>query len=359
MYKMFRALQKNGVIGINERNVSYVNPNNPRKLLRLVDDKLETKRLAEAVMIPVPELYGVVRNARDMRALPAILDREDGFVVKPAQGSQGKGIIVVEAPLRSGFRMASGKRIDMDYIRFQINNILSGMYSLGGQDDVAMIEYRVKFDDVFGKISFKGVPDIRVIVYRGVPVFAMLRLPTAESDGKANLHRGGVGVGVDIASGRTWRAMQHDKLIDLHPDTGHPLEDVQTPYWDDILMMAARSYDVTGLGYIGVDIVLDRERGPLLLELNGRPGISIQIANRRGMRFALRQAEAIARENHTALRRVQLAKELALAAPQSTAELTPPGGPPRGSPNGPPGGSPDAALDLIKMAPAGAEKYAD
>lgn len=323
MLGMYRKFQKNGVIGINERNVNFVSPNNPRKLLRLVDDKLETKRLAEAAMIPAPELFGVVRDARDMKKLPDLIDRPDGFVIKPAQGSQGKGIIVVDSPLGEGWRMSSGRRIKMEFLRFQINNILSGMYSLGGQPDVAMIEYRVKFDDVFGKISFKGVPDIRVIVYRGIPVFAMLRLPTAESDGKANLHRGGVGVGVDIASGMTMRAMQHDQLIELHPDTAHPLENVQAPYWDDILMMAARSYDVTGLGYIGVDVVLDRERGPMLLELNGRPGISIQIANRRGMRFVLKEAEKIALENHPAAKRVEIAKDLAGYAPSDTAKIEP------------------------------------
>lgn len=315
MWKRAAALRRNGVIGINERNVRYVNPNNPRKLMRLVDDKLETKRVAEKALIPTPELYGVVRDARDMRRLPEMMDHADGFVVKPAQGSQGKGILVVEGPLRGGWRLTSGKRVDIDHIRFYINNILSGMYSLGGQLDVAMIEYRVKFDDVFGKISFKGVPDIRVIVYRGIPVFAMLRLPTAESDGKANLHRGGVGVGVDIATGETRLAMQHDRLIDIHPDTAHPLEGVQTPFWHDILLMAARSYDVTGLGYIGVDIVLDRERGPLLLELNGRPGISIQIANRRGMRFALDAAEEISAKGYEAAKRVEIAKELARKAP--------------------------------------------
>jgi alpha-L-glutamate ligase-like protein len=321
MLKMLQTLRENGVIGINERNVNYVSPNNPRKLLRLVDDKLETKRLAQAAMIPSPELFGVVRDARDMKQLPELLARDDGFVIKPAQGSQGKGIIVIESPLRGGWRMASGRRITMETIRFQINNILSGMYSLGGQTDVAMIEYRVKFDDVFGKISFKGVPDIRVIVLRGVPVFAMLRLPTAESDGKANLHRGGVGVGVNIATGLTMRAMQHDQLIELHPDTAHPLENVQAPYWDDILMMAARSYDVTGLGYIGVDVVLDRELGPLLLELNGRPGISIQIANRRGMRSILQKAEKLSLENHSAAKRVEIAKELAGGATERAAEI--------------------------------------
>lgn len=311
MLNVFKGLRANGVIGINERNVSYVNALNPRKFLVRVDDKLLTKQLVAPAGIQTPELYGVIENARDMKRLPEFIAHPDGFVIKPAQGSQGKGIIVVEGPLKGGWRMSSGKRIDLDTMKFQINNMLSGMYSLGGQPDKALVEYRVKFDDVFGKVSFRGVPDIRVIVLKGIPVFSMLRLPTAESDGKANLHKGGVGAGIDLVTGRTMLAMQHDEFIDIHPDTGHPLEDIQTPYWDDILLMAAKSYEVTGLGYIGVDVVLDREKGPMLLELNARPGISIQIANRRGLRFVLEQAMTLGDEKRTPEERVALAKTLA------------------------------------------------
>lgn len=316
MLKTYRALRRNGVIGINERNIRYVHALNPRRSLVTVDDKYVTKLLAQDFDIPTPELYGVVKNARDMKKLGDMIGHPDGFVVKPAQGSQGKGIIVIDSALKGGWRLSSGRRITLDALQFQINNILSGMYSLGGQPDKALIEYRVKFDDVFGKISFKGVPDIRVIVLKGIPVFGMLRLPTAASDGKANLHRGGVGVGVDIATGETRRAMQHDTLIDIHPDTAHPLEGIQTPYWDEILMMAARSYEMTGLGYVGVDVVLDRDKGPLLLELNARPGISIQIANRRGLRTVLESAMMLGDEKRSAEERVGLAKSL--AAPDKT-----------------------------------------
>ena len=310
MFKTISALRRNGVMGINERNVRYVNELNPRRLFYLVDDKFETKRVAAEADIPTPELYGVIRNARDMKTLNEQLDHKDGFVLKPAQGSQGKGIIVVDKPLKGGWRLSSGRRITGDALKFQINNILSGMYSLGGQPDKALIEYRVKFDDVFSEISFKGVPDIRVIVLRGIPVFSMLRLPTAESDGKANLHRGGVGVGVDVATGKTQMAMQHDTMIDIHPDTANPIGNLQVPFWEDILSMSARAYDVIGLGYIGVDIVLDKDRGPLLLELNARPGISIQIANRMGMRPVLEAAMKKSAEKLTWRERVSYAKTL-------------------------------------------------
>ena len=271
MFAAFRALSKKGVIGVNERNIRFVSAENPRRLLNRVNDKVETKRLASEADIPQPDLYGVIRNARDMRRLPELLSNPNGCVIKPAHGSQGKGILVVDAPMRGGWRLANGRRVTESALKFHINNILSGMYSLGGQPDAAIIEYKVKFDSVFEKICFKGVPDIRVIVLKGVPAFAMVRLPTAESDGKANLHRGGVGVGLSMIDGVTCSAMQFDRPIDVHPDTGETLSGVTVPHWDTILEMAAQSYDVAGLGYIGVDIVLDKDRGPLLLELNGRP----------------------------------------------------------------------------------------
>ena len=50
-----------------------------------------------------------------------------------------------------------------------------------------------------------------------------------------------------------------------------------------MLHIAARTFDMTGLGYLGVDMVIDRERGPLLLELNARPGLQIQVANQKGL----------------------------------------------------------------------------
>jgi alpha-L-glutamate ligase-like protein len=310
IWNRYRALRRNGVLGINERNIHYINALNPRKLIRLVDDKIETKRLALAAGIPSPELYGYVANARDMRALPEMMRHPDGFVIKPTHGSQGNGIVVIEGPLQNDWRLASGRRINLDTIKFHINNILSGMYSLGAQPDTAMLEYRVKFDDVFARVSFKGVPDIRIIVVKGFPVAGMVRLPTSESDGKANLHKGGLGVGLSMATGITRTAMQYDRQIDLHPDTANPLNGIEVPYWDDMLLMASRSYDVTGLGYLGVDIVLDRDKGPMLLELNARPGISIQNANRFGLRDRLRQALALADDSLDAAARVRIAKQL-------------------------------------------------
>lgn len=283
-------LRKKGIMGLNRRNIEYVNELNPRHLMRLVNDKTETKRLADEAGIPTPALYGIISNYYEMRRLPEFLNQEGGLVIKPANGAQGNGILIVNKPLHDGWQLGNGRRASLEDIKFHVNNISSGMHSLGGQPDKAMLEYRVKFDDVFDAISFKGVPDIRLIVIRGIPIAGMLRLPTAQSDGKANLHKGGVGVGLDLMTGETRGGMCNGRIVDLHPDTAQPLVGVKVPHWTKMLEMASQSYGVTGLGYLGADIVLDKDRGPLLLELNARPGISIQIANEAGLAPTMKAA---------------------------------------------------------------------
>lgn len=300
-----RKLRERGVIGVNERNLRYVNALNPRRLLRSVNDKLETKKLAQAHGIPTPELYGQIVTNAELRRLPQTLGTlQDGFVIKPASGAQGNGVMVISGMLHGGYRLGNGRRIPGRDIAFHISNILSGMYSLSAQPDRAMIEYRVRFDPLFDPVCFSGVPDLRIIVIQGVPCVGMLRLPTSASDGKANLHKGGIGVGIDIATGKTGRGMQYNMPITRHPDTAEPLVAITIPRWREILTMAAQCYEASGLGYLGVDIVLDGARGPLLLELNARPGIAIQIANHEGLRHRLSTALWLAGEGLDAAERV-------------------------------------------------------
>ena len=50
---------------------------------------------------------------------------------------------------------------------------------------------------------------------------------------------------------------------------------------------------MTGLGYLRVDMVIDNDRGPLILEMNARPGLSIQIANCTGLSNRVRRIDEI------------------------------------------------------------------
>ena len=281
-----QQLREAGVLGLNERNADYIMRCNPRRLYPRVDDKALTKELALNAGMAVPELYGIISNQGEAREFGAIVAERDSFVIKPAQGSGGDGILVVigrSHRKRNAFRLSSGVLITEAEIAHHISNIVGGQYSLSGNRDKALIEYCVRFDPVFAEVSYQGVPDIRVIVYRGYPAMAMVRLPTRASDGKANLHQGAVGAGVDMSLGETLTGVLDNDVVDEHPDTGALVSGLQIPQWDFILQSSAKGYEVTDLGYLGVDMVIDRDRGPLILEMNARPGLNIQIANCTGL----------------------------------------------------------------------------
>lgn len=278
----WQRLKERGVIGLNYRNSELIMRYNPRHLFPLVDDKLTTKKLAMSAGIAVPELYRSIETQTEVAEFVEKSGLSD-FVIKPACGSGGEGIVVITGSRKTGFQKADGSLMSFDETTDHFSRILSGVYSLGGNPDKALVEYRVRFDPVFEAVSYLGVPDVRVIVYRGVPIMAMLRLPTRSSQGKANLHQGAVGAGLAMSTGLTTFGVCRGKICDEHPDTGNPICGLLVPHWDRLLELAAQSYDLTGLGYQGVDLVLDKEKGPLLLELNARPGLAIQLANRTGI----------------------------------------------------------------------------
>lgn len=296
MFAVAKSLRDAGVLGLNERNAEFIMRMNPRRFYPRVDDKVLTKELALAAGMAVPDLYGVISNQADIRNFGEMVSHCDSFVVKPAQGSGGDGILVITGRgrrKRDSFRSSSGMLISKDEIEHHISNIVGGQYSLSGGRDKALIEYCVHFDPTFAEVSFQGVPDVRVIVYRGYPVMAMVRLPTRASDGKANLHQGAVGAGVDLGTGRTLTGVLDNLLVDEHPDTGALVTGLQIPQWDFILESSARGYEVTELGYLGVDIIIDADLGPLILEMNARPGLNIQIANRIGLAHRIARIESL------------------------------------------------------------------
>ncbi|WP_209287214.1 alpha-L-glutamate ligase-like protein [Marinobacterium alkalitolerans] len=314
-----RALQQQGMLSMNQRNIDYIGRYNDRRAYPLVDNKLKTKTLADTWDVPSPALLQVVKAQHEIHQFLDYVAALDGFAIKPAKGSGGKGILVIAGREGNDFIKPSGSRVSLIDIERHLSNILAGLYSLGGSPDVAIIEALVRADPLLSRYSHQGVPDIRVLVFKGYPVMAMLRLATAASDGKANLHQGAVGVGLNLANGHALNAVQFDQPIEQHPDTGLPLKDIHITQWAYLLTMASRCYEATGLGYMGVDLVVDAFQGPLLLELNARPGLAIQIANGEGLLPRLNAVEALPRPHLTPEARVAWAREQ--AAPSASGVL--------------------------------------
>ncbi len=286
-----RRIKEAGILGMNRRNAEYIMRWNPRRAFPIVDDKVLTRERAEKFGVPTPPIYQVIEDHGQIRHIEERLGDQREFVLKPARGSGGSGILLFVDRHKKGFVTQSGEVYSREDFVYHISDILSGIHSLGGQEDRAILQALVHPDPVFSAVTYQGVPDVRIISYRGVPAMAMVRLPTRASDGKANLHRGAIGAGIDIPTGVTITAVHQGQIVSHHPDTENPVSGIRVPYWDQMLGMAARAMEMTGLGYLGIDLVIDRERGPFLLELNARPGLAIQIANRKGLWTRLEQID--------------------------------------------------------------------
>ncbi len=304
-----RRLNAAGVLGLNRRNGDYILKWNRRRFFPLVDDKVLCKTRLMKYNLPVPDLIAIASFMQQASHLDELIGDKTEFVIKPAHGSGGDGILVIKDRKSDYFIDTDGRLVQKEDLEHHLTNVIGGLYSLGGQTDVAMIESLVHFDPAFSDLTFHGVPDIRVIVYRGYPVMAMARLPTRRSHGKANLHQGAIGVGVDVCSGITVGGVSGNEAVSIHPDTGASIAGFEIPHWSRILSMSALCYEAVELGYLGVDIVLDSDLGPLILELNARPGLNIQIANRRGLHGRLETVDALDQAHATPEQRVEWSRE--------------------------------------------------
>lgn len=285
-------LAKLGVLSMNRRNAECILDGNPRAKFPLVDDKRRMLQMCRCIGAPSPPVYSCIESHSQLRHLHTLLAGPTDFVIKPNRGSSGRGVLVIVGRDGNRFLQHNGERLGLDDLRQHISNTISGIYSLGGRPDHALVQYRVQLHRAFAPIAYKGIPDLRILVYRGEPAMAMLRLPTHESNGRANLHQGGIGAGIDLDTGRTHHAVHKNRVVDTHPDTGRSVIDREVPFWTDVLTMSRLVANAVGLGFVGIDIVIDAEHGPMVLEANARPGLAIQIANAQGLRPRLEAIDA-------------------------------------------------------------------
>ncbi|HWA51589.1 MAG TPA: sugar-transfer associated ATP-grasp domain-containing protein [Patescibacteria group bacterium] len=284
-------MKVSSILGLNARSQLYLTPLNSPKARRIADSKLQMAKTLKKADIPTPDVYKKFRDAKevfdfDWKTLP------DSFALKPSRGFGGEGIIVVKKRIKPDVWLTTQREeiTDAD-LKLHTLDILEGAYSLKNEPDVAFVQEYVGRNKSFRRFSYRGTPDIRVIVFNKIPVMAMLRLPTKESGGHANLHQGAIGVGVDIATGITTKAIWHGELIKFKPETNHKLHGIKIPDWTKVLEIAVKTAIVSGLGFAGVDMVIDPEKGPMVLELNARPGLQIQLANMAGLKKRLDRVE--------------------------------------------------------------------
>jgi len=277
--------KRTGILGINARNLLYLDPFNPEKAVKLADNKLKTKAFLSTRNINAPKLINTIKNLEDLKRFN-FSKLPQSFVLKPNQGYGGEGIIPIKSHRENTFITVDNKSIELEDLKEHINQILKGYFSIKNGKDIAFFEQLIISHPTIGDISYKGLPDVRVIVHNLVPVMAMLRIPTKESNGKANLHQGAIGAGIDIAKGEITYLTYKNQLIKEIPDIGN-VKGLKIPFWDEVLEIACKSQLATNLGYLAADIAIDKHHGPILLEINARPGLGIQTANQAKLRARL------------------------------------------------------------------------
>jgi alpha-L-glutamate ligase-like protein len=269
------------VVGMNQRNLGYVYPNNPRKYFEYANDKVLTKHTLETEGLSVPKSFFVIGYFYELQGLENNLKELSSFVIKPSCGSGGNGIVVIAQRKDDLWISVSGKEYTFEDIKKHVSDIIFGVFSFG-LNDKAIIEERIIQDSYISELSPLGLADIRMINYKGSNAKAMLRIATKASDGKANLHQGGIGVAIDMMSGHTFSAQIQRENISFHPDTNTPLLDIKIPFWDELLHLCEDVSKIIPLDYLGIDIALS-DKGPIILEVNARPGIEIQNISNEGM----------------------------------------------------------------------------
>ncbi len=278
--KHIKAIRES-VMGMNQRNLELIYPNNARSNYKFADDKYLAKSIMEEKGIACPRTFAVVGKIGEIEAAWQAVKEWNKLVIKPAKGAGGNGIMILKK--ENDQWMKGGKVIDEFHIFSHIANIIFGIFSFG-DSDVTLIEEYVQPHPFFHEMYPEGVPDFRIILLKGIPLMGMLRMPTAKSNGKANLHQGGLGIGVDMETGLLKQAYDGKRHFDFHPDSHSQILNKQIPYWEELMALAIQTSTHFPLDYLGVDLVIDKHKGPMIMEVNVRPGLGIQLANKQGLK---------------------------------------------------------------------------
>jgi len=297
--KMFNLKKYRQFLTKNERNKIYLRKNSASGK-SIADSKFKTKKIISKTGVSVPKLMARFKNEQDVAKF-RWEDLEGNFVIKPESGCGGEGILIIRkrGKWAGEWQKMNGQIIKSYDLNLHCQEILAGKYSLHTMPDKVLVEERIKIHPMFLSLTKAGTPDVRVIVYNNVPVMGMLRIPTEKSGGKANLQQGAMGLGIDLATGITTfgiegKGDQIYRIYDFGKKKKRKVNGIKIPFWRDILEIAINCQKaIPTLGFMGVDVVLDKEKGPMVLEVNARPGLSIQICNKAGLKSRIEKVEGI------------------------------------------------------------------
>jgi alpha-L-glutamate ligase-like protein len=295
------------VLTMTVRNREFVGKyNSPGLMAMLTKDAV--KGLLLPLGVPMSATYLVLRERSELSKFKEWMKQHEVFALKPSSSYGGEGILLVTGRQGDMYRTNMGL-MSASQIETLAFSILEGQFH-GGVKDTAVVEELLIQNESLRDIVPLGLADMRVISFLGYPVMAMMRIPTVASGGKANIHLGAVAAGVRISTGVIFHSVWAGLPSPEHPDTGAELLGRRIPLWDEILEVAAEAQQLAGIGYAGVDIALDSKRGPVVMEVNRRPGLEIQNANAAGLLRRLRMIEQLPRHELPVEERLEIVQKL-------------------------------------------------
>lgn len=281
------------ILGMNSRY--HYTKMNPVAARAYGFSKLKTKQLLKENNLPSANVYHVFDSFSDLEHI-TWENIPVPFVIKPSSGSAGKGVLVIQKYLTQQNKWLDSQKnkLSEEDLSLHVRNILEGEYSTWGTQHRAIVEEMIVAHQTLSKLAVHGTPDIRVVVFNSVPIMAMARIPTKESDGRANLDQGAIALGIDIASGITTHALHGKKKSITHfPNSKKKTRGILIPFWKETLLMAVKAAQAAGYVYMGADLFIHETKGPMIVELNGFPGLSIQLANKAGLKRRIERVEGI------------------------------------------------------------------
>lgn len=262
------------VLWMNSRNLSFIKKYNNKEAIDIADNKLKTKKYLSKIWVPFAQTFAIIRNYEELKKFSFDSIVSSQFVIKPNKGSKGKWILIIEK--REGVYLHNGTEYSVVELQWHMQDILDGAYSISWFDDSILIEERLLPHHDFQDFCTYWLADIRIIVFNFVPVAAMVRVPTLESDGKANLNQWWIWMWIDVG---TWKVstIQYKRKIytNTFPDRYSEFYLKQIPFWDKIIQYSSQIQGYIDLWYLALDWVITQD-WPKLLEINARAWLEIQ-----------------------------------------------------------------------------------
>lgn len=304
-----------GILGNNARNLLYIKKFNDKKGIRLANNKLQTKDFLVERWIPFAKTYGIISSRKELYEFDFSYLPKKNFVVKPNQWSKGQWVFIVKyIEEKKSDEYIEGKKTHVfpkllttrgkqfqkiffqtfewrnhtwhyqigdniltdEEFRRRLLDILDGKHSMTLWSDKIIIEEKLIPGELFKEFCEFGLADIRVIVFNLVPVATMIRVPTKDSWGKANLAQWGIWLGIEVWSGKITSLLRKNKIYKIKfPKRFAHFQGKKIPYRNDILFLSSKVQYFVNIGYLALDRVITNE-GPKLLEINARAWLEVQ-----------------------------------------------------------------------------------